>query len=238
MKKTSFLHALFIALFTTIFAQNDSTKNNVYGLFFSLPIECPFIDVRDLNQQLDKHGFPEANYATANIGFSLQFYKNRLITSFSFNRKTKRNDNSSFVSEVEYRSTSLNFGYSLVKSRWYSIYPFVGFKGVGLNYLYREKAADTSSFGKYLNTNLRYAEVTNSRAHLDVGIGLSHQWFYLVNFRMGYLLPLERVRWNSNNNQTTLPNSPNITYTYYFTLTLGFGNMASDNDHRQHNARL
>lgn len=56
----------------------------------------------------------------------------------------------------------------------------------------------------------------------------------LVNFRFGYLVPLEKVRWNIDNNQTTLTNSPTINYNYYFTLILGLGNIASDKDLRQH----
>ena len=100
--------------------------------------------------------------------------------------------------------------------------------------MYRDKSADTSTFSNYLKTNLNYKEITHSRAYLDLGIGLSHQWFYLVNFRFGYLLPLEKSRWNINNNKTTLPNSPTIGYNYYFTLTLGFGTIASDEDLRRH----
>jgi hypothetical protein len=122
----------------------------------------------------------------------------------------------------------------LTKSQWYSVYPYVGFKGAGLNYLYREKASDTTSFGNYLKANLNYKEVTNSRAHLDLGLGLSHQWFYLINFRFGYLVPIEKVHWNINNNKTHLPSSPTINYNYYFTLTIGLGNIASENDLRRH----
>ncbi len=214
--------------------QTDTTKNNVYGGFLIMPIEFPVIDTKDINQQLTSNGFPPANYATANIGIGFQLYANRVITTFSYNKTTKKDDNDSYLTAVEYRSTSLNVGYSLTKSQWFSVYPYVGFKGVGLNYLYREKVPNTTTMGNYLKTNLNYKEVTNSRAHLDLGIGIAHQWFYLVNFRLGYLVPLEKVRWNIDNNQTTLTNSPTISYNYYFTLTLGLGNIASDNDYRQH----
>jgi hypothetical protein len=237
MKRLSLLFALTFGFFVTGAAQTDTTKNNVFGGFLILPIEFPVIDTRGLNQELERNGLPKASHAAANIGIGLQLYVNRFITTFSYNQTTKKNDRSSFMTAVEYRSTSFNFGYSLTKSQWYSIYPYVGFKGAGLNYLYREKAADTTSFGNYLQKDLKYKEITNSRAHLDLGIGLSHQWFYLLNFRFGYLLPLEKVRWNINNNKTTLPNSPTVTYKYYFTLTLGLGNIASDNDVRRHYKR-
>ncbi|MBK0402245.1 hypothetical protein I5M27_04570 [Adhaeribacter sp. BT258] len=234
MKNTGLLFILLFGLLVQAFAQEDSTKNNVFGGFLIMPIEFPVINTKGLDQQLSKYGFPKANHATANVGIGLQLYMNRGITTFSYNQTTKKNDQSSFVTEVEYRSTSFNFGYSLTKSPWFSVYPYTGFKGVGLNYLYREKATDTTSFGNYLQSNLRYKEVTNSKAHLDLGIGISHQMFYLINFRFGYLLPLERVRWNINNNKTTLPNSPEVAYNYYFTLTLGLGNIARDNDVRRH----
>ena len=213
-------------------AQRDTTKTNVFGAFLLMPIEFPAVDNSALDQQLNKHGFPSANFPAANAGIGLQLYTNRFITTFSFNKGTKKNDQDTYLTEVEYRSTSFNFGYDLTKSQWYSIYPFVGLKGSGLNYLYREKMADESSMGHYLKTKLEYKEVTNSRAHLDLGIGVSHQWFYLVNFRFGYLLPIEKIKWNIDNNQTNLTGSPGISYKYYFTLAVGLGNIVSDKDIR------
>ena len=218
-------------------AQTDTTKNNVLGAFLIVPIEFPIIDTKGINEQLAANGFPSANYSKANSGIGFQLYTNRFITTFSFNKTTKKDDYDSYLTEVEYRSTSLNVGYSLTKSKWFSVYPYVGFKGSGLNYRYREKEPNPTTLGNYLQTNLNYKEITNSRGHLDLGIGISHQWFYLVNFRFGYLVPLEKVRWNIDNNQTTLTNSPTINYNYYFTLTLGLGNIASDTDLRQHDER-
>lgn len=232
-----FLHLLFIGLLGHLEkanAQTDTTKNNVFGAFLIMPIEFPIIDTKGINEQLTTNGFPPANYSTANIGIGFQLYANRFITTFSFNKTTKTDDNDTYLTEVEYRSTSLNVGYSLTKSKWFSVYPYIGFKGSGLNYLYREKVPNPTTLGNYLQTNLNYKEVTNSRAHLDLGIGISHQWVYLVNFRFGYLVPLEKARWNIDNNQTILTNSPSVNYNYYFTLTLGLGNIASDNDLRRH----
>lgn len=215
-------------------AQTDTTKNDIFGGFIIMPIEFPAIDTKDINQQLTANGFPPADHSTANIGIGFQIYSNRFITTFSYNKSTRQDNKSTSLTEVEYRSTSLNVGYSLTKSQWFSVYPYIGFKGTGLSYLYREKLPNPTTMGNYLQTNLNHKEITNSRAHLDLGIGISHQWFYLVNFRFGYLVPLEKVRWNINNNQTTLANSPSINYNYYFTLTLGLGAIASDRDSRRH----
>jgi hypothetical protein len=152
----------------------------------------------------------------------------------SYNQTTKRRDNDNYLTEVEYRSTSLNYFYDLIKKKSYSLYPYVGFKGSGVNYLFREKFSNETSMDNYLHTDLKYKEITNSRAHLDIGMGVSYQWFFLINCRFGYLFPIERIRWNINDNQTELINSPKISYGYYFTITLGLGGIASDSQLRQH----
>ncbi len=219
------------------FGQTDSLKNNVFGTFLIFPIEFPVIDNEQINNELTGLGYPKCDYSTANIGIGFQLYMNRWITTLSFNKTTKKKDQDSYLTEVEYRSTSFNLGYDLTKNHRYSIYPFVGFKGCGLNYLYREKISNTTSFNNYFNTALEYKEITNSRANLDLGFGFSFQWFFLVNFRTGYLLPLEEARWNINNNQDRLSNAPTLRYNYYFTLTIGFGNIAGDDELRRHYSR-
>ena len=235
MKKGGLIVLLlaFIGFETNLTAQKDTLKNNISGAFLTMPIEFPVIDNNALNEQLSSFGFPSANYSTANIGIGLQLYLNRFITSFSFCKTTKTGEQTNYLTKVEYRSTSFNVGYDLINNQRYSIYPLVGFKGCGLNYLYREKLPDETSFDNYFSTDLKYKEITNSRAHLDLGIGFAHHWFYLINFRFGYLLPLEKVRWNMNNNQVTLSDSPTINYNYYFSLTIGFGSIYSDNDLRR-----
>lgn len=232
--KIVILTFLLIGLSNDLIAQTDTLKNNVLGGFITFPIEIPIIDNQQINNKLTGLGYPKLEYSAANIGIGLQLYTNRWIMTFSFNKTTKKDDNDTFLTEVEYRSTSLNVGYDLTKSHRYSIYPYVGFKGCGLNYLYREIISNETNFNNYFNTTLGYKEITNSRANLDLGFGVSYQWFFLVNFRVGYLLPLEKTRWNINNNQLKLSNSPTLSYNYYFTLTIGFGNIANDTELRRH----
>jgi len=214
-------------------AQTDTLKNDVFGGFIIFPVEFPIIDNQPVNNELANLGYPELDYPAANTGIGLQLYSNRWITTFSFNKTTKKNVYDNYLTEVEYRSTSLNTGYDLIKNYKYSIYPFVGFKGYGLNYLYRDKFSGETSFNDYFNTTLEYKEITHSRANLDFGIGFSFHSFFLVNFKLGYLLPLEEVRWNINNNQDKLSRSPSLSYNYYFTLTIGLGNIADENEMRR-----
>lgn len=129
---------------------------------------------------MDQYGFPRANYSKAAIGIGLQFHLNRFIATLSYNQTTKENEHSSFVTEVDYRSTSFNFGYSLLKNQWYSIYPYVGIKGTGLHYLYREKATDTTSFDAYLQESINYKEIGNSRGILIWELGFRINGFILL----------------------------------------------------------
>jgi hypothetical protein len=224
---------ILLGLTNKLFSQNDTLKNNVFGGFVIMPIEFPVIDNDLLNNNLSTLGFPDCDNPTANIGLGIQLYVNRFITTLSFNKTTKKVINDTYLTEVEYRSTSFNIGYDLTKSYKYSLYPYIGFKGCGINYLFREKVSTEISFNNYFQTNLRYQEITNSRANLDLGLGLSTQWFYLINLRIGYLLPIEEVRWCINNNNDKLTNSPTLKYNCYFTLTIGFGNIVSENDLRR-----
>lgn len=231
---------IFLAIFglrETALAQIDTTKNDILGAFLIMPLEVPIINTTALNQQLNSYGFPSATHSKAAIGLGLQFHTNRFITTISFNKTTRTDSNRTHLTEVEYRSLSFNVGYSLTNRPHYSIYPYVGFKGCGLNYLYRDKIPSSVAFGNYFQTSLAYKNITNSRAHLDLGTGLSFQWFYLINLRGGYLLPLEKVTWKINNNKTSLATPPSIRYRYYFTLAFGLGNIVSDDEVRRQRRR-
>ena len=233
MKRILFLLFL-IGFLNQLTAQNDSIKNEAFGGFVILPIEFPVFDKKELNSVLNESGFPSSSYPTANIGIGLQFYTNRWITTFSFNKTTKKSDSDDYLTEVEYRSTSFNLGYDLTKNHRYSIYPFAGVKFYGLNYLYRDKIGGELNFNDYLNSNLEYKEFSASRANLDVGLGFSYQWFFLVNLRAGYLLPLGNTKWEMNNSQDVLVNAPTLNYDYYFTLTIGLGSVYNENEVDRH----
>ncbi|MCL2327172.1 MAG: hypothetical protein FWC39_01530 [Bacteroidetes bacterium] len=226
MKKI-FAIILLLGFWTNLMAQEDTldfeTKIDNMGVFYELVMDFPIINTDALNEQLSNFEFPQANYRTTNFGFGLQLHISRAIISFAFCKGTKTDEQTNYVTQVEYRSTSLNVGYDLLKNTHFSLYPYIGFKGCGLNYLYKDIIPDEAFFSQYFGTNLQYKEISNSRGHLDLGIGFSHQWFYLINFRAGYLLPLEKVQWTINNGKTALSKSPTIDYQYYFSLRIGLG---------------
>jgi hypothetical protein len=233
--KRSYLAAIFLVGFTNIIiAQTDTLRNSAFGMFIIAPIEFPIIDNQEINNELADLGYPKSDYSTANIGIGLQLYTNRWIASFSYNKTTKRNAQESFLSESEYRSLSVNLGYDLTKNHRYSIYPFVGFKAYGLNYLYQDKNTEGISFDGYFNSTFEYKEINYSRANLDLGLGFSYQWFFLLSFKAGYLLPLESAEWDISNGQYDLKNSPNVIYDYYFAFTIGLGNIFSDKEIGEH----
>jgi hypothetical protein len=221
-----------IFLFAAINAQaqeSDSTKAGRYGFFLIGPIEFASVQAPDLNRQLIANGFSPANYPKAALGFGIQIFSNRYVTTLSFNKMTKKSETPNSITEVEYRSTSFNLGYRLTRSKRYAVYPYLGFKGSGLHYVYREKVPDPTSFGSYLSTNYKYKELNNSMAMLDLGLGVSYQKTLLVNLRFGYLPPRSKVQWNGNGNFKNYLNSgPDIQYPYYFILNMGIGGMSSN----------
>ncbi|WP_299708157.1 hypothetical protein [uncultured Pontibacter sp.] len=199
-----------------------------------MPIEFPIIDNKGFENALNTAGLPAAKHPTASVGIGFQFYANRGIGTISFVKTAAKKDESTYLTEMEYRSFSFNFGYDLTKSHRYSLYPYLGLKGNGLSYLYREKLAEPPTLEDYLQTDLKYKEIHNSRAHLDLGVGLSTQWFYLVNARVGYLLPLEKSRWTINDDMH-LPHAPGARYKFYFSLNIGLGGIYSNQEERRRN---
>jgi hypothetical protein len=230
MKKVILIALFGLVVNNQLNAQKDTLKNGVLGFFFFFPIEFPIINNDALNQQLSTLGFPSVSYPVANVGIGMQWHVNQGVITFSFCKTTKKNEQDNSLTKTAYSSFSFNAGYDLLKTKWFSLYPYLGFKSCGLNYYHQEIIPDEVSFDNYFQTDLKYKEITNSRAHLDLGIGFSHQWFYSINFRFGYLLPIEKVRWEMNNSKISLSNFPTINYNYYFSLTIGLGMIMSDRD--------
>jgi len=219
------------------YAQSDSLKNEAVGVYIIMPIEFPVTERKALNEKLHSFGLPSAIHPAANVGIGLQTYANRFLFTIAYNQGTRKKEEDNYLTEVEYRSTSFNVGYSLTKNHIFSVYPYAGLKMSGLNYLYREKVPDELPFEDYLGQDLKYLELSQSRAHIDLGLGISKQWFYLINARAGYLIPFEKYKWTINNSETDLIGSPGMKYKFYFSLTLGLGSLLTDDMERVHNRR-
>jgi hypothetical protein len=205
-------------------------QTKALGAYLTVPIEFPLIDTGALNAQLAAAGLPACRYPVAAPGIGLQFQGGRFIMLFSFNKYTRQPDADTVALAVEYRATTLGVGYDLLPRPDVALYPYLGFKGSGINYLYNEKTPTATTFGNYLHTPLNHKEITNSRAHLDLGAGFSYQSFVMLNLRAGVLLPLEAARWNVNNNKLSLSDSPAVRYPGYITLTIGLGSMVVGDD--------
>ncbi|WP_133242803.1 hypothetical protein [Pontibacter virosus] len=80
-------------------------------------------------------------------------------------------------------------------------------------------------------------KIHNSRAHLDLGFGLARQSLYLVNARVGYLVPLEKSRWTIND-ELHLNAVPDTRYKFYFSLNIGLGAILSNSEARRRDPRL
>ncbi|MCP2045272.1 hypothetical protein [Pontibacter sp. HSC-36F09] len=233
MKKLASLLA-FLCLATAASAQSqpDSLKNRAFGSYIFIPVEFPIIDNKGFENAVAAAGLPDAKQPPATLGIGFQFYANRGISTISFAKGTRRKEKDTYLTEMEYRSFSFNFGYDLTKSHRYALYPYLGFKGNGLNYLYREKLDETTDLEDYLENDLQYKEIHNSRAHLDLGFGFARQSFYLINARVGYLVPLEKSRWTIND-YLHLSAAPGTRYRFYFSLNIGFGAIFTEDDVRR-----
>lgn len=231
MTRKLLLLPLSLLFFTyALMGQTDTSDTDVFGGFFIMPIEVPFISSDAFDQQLLDNGFPRLNIPRVAFGGGFMFYTNRLITSFSFNRKTVEKEEDGFLTEVEYRSTSISFGYDLTKNYKRHFYPFVGFKGYGLNYIYKEKIPDGTSFQNFLVIPNSFKELNYTRANLDLGFGMAFQKIFYFNIKGGYLLPLQKPKWTVNNTQDALSNSPALDYPFYFTFTVGLGGVEKEEE--------
>lgn len=233
MRKLALLLLLLCCIFSSqAQTQPDSLSNKAYGFHFYLPIEFPVIDNTGFRDGLRNTGLPDPRHPYASIGLGLQWYLNRSIAAMSIGLGGRKLEEDTYLSKMDYSSFSFSYGYDLTKSAFFSAYPYLGFKANSLSYQYREKPPKNTGFDDYLQTDLKYRELYNSRAHLDLGVGLSGQSFVLVNARFGYLLPIERSRWYIHDD-VELHNAPGANYRYYFSLNLGIGAIYRERDIQQ-----
>lgn len=211
----------------------DSTKSTAFGSYMMLPFEFPLMDASAMNQALNKYGLPDLKHPTASIGYGVQLFTGKIITNFSYNKSTRKDDNDLFRHEVEYRATSINLGYDLLRHYQFSLYPYVGYKNTRLNYQYKEKPQEIWSFEDYVQANTNSKEFTKTMPNLDLGLGWSFQTFYLLNVRAGYLVPLKKEQWSINNSTDPLRHTPAVTNRFYFVLSIGLGNIKQERQKKE-----
>ncbi len=207
-------------------------ENRVIGFFFTFPLEMPFIDNALFNEQLIQHNYPTSDYPPINAGIGLQFHLDRTIWSISFTGSSRKSKAENTETTSGHFAISGNFGYNVMPTYRFSLYPYIGVKGVGLNYNFKETVAKNISFPDYLDSRTEYKEFNRSRGYFDLGVGFSHQKTHLLNFRAGYLLPFSKSRCFDKSN-IEISDVPPITYSFYLNFTIGLGGIVSERNHRR-----
>ncbi len=220
--------AIVMCINTIAYSQpnRDTVKNETFGFFYLFPIEIPRINNDQVNIMLKNNELPPALHPAAAIGAGVQWEINRIIFTINYNRTKKTQKTDTTRTQVAYKCWGFNVGYDLIRHPYFSICPYGGFKFCGTNYLYRKIAPDSPSFANYLVPTLDYKDMRSQRSYFDIGVSLSHQWFYLIGIRAGVLLPLEKESWFVN--KVELSNSPQTTYSGYITITIGIGSVDNE----------
>jgi len=223
-----FIAILFSGFNFTVLAQTEEKQNQkIFGSFIIMPFEFTAIDPSQINNILSSANLPTINNLLGEygMGLGLQLYLNRIVPTLSFNWGAEiRNDN---TLQISHNIFSLNFGYNLLHNVRYSLHPYIGYKNCSISYLYSEKFDGTIE--DYLSTNLKIKEISNSRSHIDFGIGTSlrlqlfPEFITPLNLRAGFLLPIQKSNWKANNELFELKGGPKLNYQYYFIFTIGMG---------------
>ncbi|MFN8207998.1 MAG: hypothetical protein U0T82_11405 [Bacteroidales bacterium] len=229
MLSKNLLFAILIAFCSKMYAQSDSSRINYLGSFFIVPVEFPVIEKSTLNNSLSGFGYPECINPIASIGVGFQFFIDRWIMGFNYVNSSKESETQTSYLKVKYSSITLDMGYDLIKSHDFAFYPALGLKIGGLDYLYQHYLTHTTSFTNYFNSSLDYKEIYHSRANLDLGLGLSYYNLLLINFRAGYLMPLNNGSFSLRNKYYNhLSGSPPVNYRFYFSVAFGYGKVTTD----------
>lgn len=207
-------------------------ENSVRGIFFTFPLEIPFINNALFNRQLNQYNYPASDYPSLNAGIGLQLHLDRTIWSVSFTGSSRKSRMETTETSSEHFAFSGNFGYNVLPTYRFSLYPYIGVKGVGLKYSFKEIVTQNISFSDYLNSRTEYKEFNRWRGYIDLGIGFSHQKSHLLNLRAGYLLPFSKSRCFDSSNKE-ISDVPPIEYNFYLNLTIGLGGIISERNFRR-----
>lgn len=209
-------------------AKDDKKKEKTHGFFFYIPVEYTFINSTGIDNALATAKLPETKYPFMNYGGGIQYYTYRAIFSLSYSGLSRNTELDTASMSVEMAVLSLNVGYDLFKRTDRSLFPYVGYKNYRTDYVFNEKVTTTPSVAGYLTTPLDHKELRNTLGHIDLGMGFSYQKNFQIGLRAGYLLPIENVKWRTNNGKVQLSGSPDLSYSAYIMLSLGIGTIISE----------
>lgn len=212
---------------------NGKKKNFIRGFHVVAPVEFPFIDNNDINKNLATAGLPDFKTPVTAIGLGYRYQRNRWVFNAGFNTGVRRPHPDTVELETTYTSYSLNAGYDIIKSPTFSLLPFAGIKVNSIKYRYNQAVPEGTNFGTYLTTRLDHKELSRSVTHLDMGLGFSHQRFYFIGIRAGYLLPVYNNTWKTAYNKVILSNGPTIAHQGYISIIIGIGSLSSGKGEQQ-----
>lgn len=208
--------------------ENGRKKDYVRGFFITLPVEFPFADLSALNTGLTAAGIPECHLPTATAGLGYLYQRNRFVFNLSVNMGNRKAQPNFSEVVVEYRSYGLNAGYDVIKAPSFSLLPYAGLKYNTLKYESNQLPRNGISFNNYVNTNYDHKELRNNLLHADFGLSFSHQQFYYLGIRAGYLVPLHNLKWGTADKAAfKIENVPDIKYMGYISVSIGIGYLSS-----------
>lgn len=232
-KRLAISITIFILFLSQLSFSQTPSSHIMYGGYLILPVEFPFIDDSELNKKLENEELPHYDYPKVIPGYGFQAYLNGFVFRFSHQIRRRKKEDENFRTGSKYNSLGGSIGYTVFQNAKFSLYPSLGYKNVRLDYfqktIFHQKKQQTPYAPDFfsdpkpkVNNNISY-----SRSYVDVGFGISNHWSYLIDIKIGYLIPVggeeKVILLDSGKREKILPGAPGIDFKFYMTATVGLG---------------
>jgi len=219
-KKINFMKITFLILFSALsfssFAQNDKKQWQKMPTISTQSIGISFQKFEGLNQSIA--AFPQYKglrdyMGTLSLG-SMMVKKNFITGITATGGSSMSGDRDKKSSALRFLGAQLNFGYDVIRSEKFMLYPLVGigFEGYQARF---NKDNSSVNFNDVLNSsttqnNIRPVKFTNSFATYNLGFGFTvkaPKCNNSIGFQAGYSGSFKDRAWKSSNMQS-LANAP------------------------------
>jgi hypothetical protein len=218
MKKIIIFTLLSFWPLLTFSQKRDSVS---FGFTLILP-EYNKADITDFNIFLASNNTPKASYWPFSVGFGVNMTYKKFRLNIIGNMLQSFPDKDSDTTVTNSTSfLGIELEYHLFKSKYFTIYPFVGVKEAIIDYQFKTKQSYTLSsylISPIYNKNLEYR-----RTNFDFGFGIETGKQFKVGIKSGIYLPFNNGSWKVEDN-TIKKDIPVIDYKYFcnFYLTIPF----------------